>query len=264
MITFYLYEGKLLFFATICFIFTFYLYSLNKFQSAFLLAFFFIPILTEKMKQIIQSALLPFTIFTVGLILLGCEQAREPQNTEPQSTEQEKTEISVPLSHDTEPNAASEHTQIEAKIIEKSRTALHDLSQGNPLNIVRDVADLQLKAGDYLQQLQNTQNDLQHAINDKNVALLDTSLQDLKMQLTDFNQTLAQLNLKSQEVEHIRQKISQTNTQILASDLFNGAVDLKQVDVKQIEQQMTNIQAEMLKLATLLLPQKAHSTESAE
>ena len=132
------------------------------------------------------------------------------------------------------------------------------------MNIVRDVADLQLKAGDYLQQLQNTQNDLQHAINDKNVALLDTSLQDLKMQLTDFNQTLAQLNLKSQEVEHIRQKISQTNTQILASDLFNGAVDLKQIDVKQIEQQMTNIQAEMLKLATLLLPQKAHSTESAE
>ena len=103
MITFYLYEGKLLFFATICFIFTFYLYILNKFQSAFLLAFFFIPILTEKMKQIIQSALLPFTIFTVGLILLGCEQAREPQNTEPQSTEQEKTEISVPLSHDTNP-----------------------------------------------------------------------------------------------------------------------------------------------------------------
>lgn len=198
------------------------------------------------MKQIIQSALLPFTIFTAGLILLGCDQAREPQ-----STEQEKTEISTPA----EQNSSTQTS------VEKTQQAINDLSQGNPLNIVRDVADLQLKAGDYIQQLQTTQNDLQQALNDKNLTQIDSSLQNLKTQLTDFNQVLENLNLKSQEVENIRQKIEQANTQILASDLMQGKVDLSQVDLTKIENQMGNVQAEMLKLAALLLPQNTASDD---
>ena len=198
------------------------------------------------MKQIIQSALIPFTIFTAGLILLGCDQAREPQNPE-----QEKTEISVPSESNTSEQASTE----------PSNKVSSDLSQGNPLTIVRDVADFQLKAGDYIQQLQNTQNDVQQALNDKNLAALDSSIQHLKTQLTDFNQVLDNLNLKSEEVEKIRQKIEQANTQILASDLLNGKVDLSQVNVVKVEQQMTNIQAEMLKLASLLLPTNTDTNE---
>ncbi len=203
------------------------------------------------MKQIIQNALLPLTIFTTGLILLGCDQAREPQ-----VPEQEKTEISAPAEQH-----SSTHDSVEQVASDLSNKVITDLSQGNPLNIVRDVADVQLKAGDYIQQLHSIQNDLQQALNDKNLAELDSSIQNLKTQLTGFNQVLETLNLKSQEVDNIRQKIEEANTQILASDLLNGQVDLSQVNVAKVEQQMTTIQTEMLKLATLILPKNSESDE---
>ena len=43
------------------------------------------------------------------------------------------------------------------------------------------------------------------------------------------------------------------NQQVLASPLLNGQVDFSQVDLKKIESQMVSVQAEMLKLAGMLI-----------
>ena len=127
--------------------------------------------------------------------------------------------------------------------------------------IVRDVADMQLKAGEYVNQLKNTQTDLQSAINDKDQQQLQATAHTLQQQLTDFNQALRGLNLKSQEIDSIRQEIMRSNQQVLATPLLNGAVDFSQVDFKKIERQMSNIQMEMLKLASMMIPQSQNTAD---
>ena len=54
------------------------------------------------------------------------------------------------------------------------------------LYIVRDVADMQLKAGDTVTQLQETQNDLQTAIEQHDQQQLQHAATALQQQLTGF------------------------------------------------------------------------------
>ena len=185
------------------------------------------------MKKFIPKAVLPFAILSTGILLSGCEQASEPQSDDIQTTQ----------SADVAPNQPTE------------TTATADLKSGNMFYMVRDVADMQLKAGDYVAQLKQTQNELQTAINDKDQQQLQATAKTLQQQLTGFNQALTSLNLKSQEIDSIRQNILHANQQVLATPFLNGNIDLNQVDFKKIEQQMGSIQTEMIKLAGLMIPQ---------
>ncbi|MDN5512954.1 hypothetical protein [Acinetobacter sp.] len=190
------------------------------------------------MKKFIQNVVSPFVMFSAGLILIGCEQANTPDSTETQTSQ--SSEVSE--------QDAQELTT------ESTATPKAELKSGNMFYIVRDVADMQLKAGDYVEQLKQTQTDLQTAIEDKDQAQLQDSADTLKQQLTGFNQALSSLNLKSQEIESIRQDLLQANQQVLATPLLNGEINLAQVDFKKIEKQMGNIQLEMVKLASMMIP----------
>lgn len=185
------------------------------------------------MKKFIQKAVLPFAIFSTGILLSGCEQASEPQSNDIQTTQSADVALNQPT----------------------GTTATADLKSGNMFYMVRDVADMQLKAGDYVAQLKQTQNELQTAINDKDQQQLQATAKTLQQQLTGFNQALTSLNLKSQEIDSIRQNILHANQQVLATPLLNGNIDLNQLDFKKIEQQMGSIQTEMIKLAGMMIPQ---------
>ena len=185
------------------------------------------------MKKFIQKAVLPFAIFSTGILLSGCEQASEPQSDDIQTTQSADVALNQPT----------------------ETTATADLKSGNMFYMVRDVADMQLKAGDYVAQLKQTQNELQTAINDKDQKQLQATAKTLQQQLTGFNQALTSLNLKSQEIDSIRQNILHANQQVLATPFLNGNIDLNQLDFKKIEQQMGSIQTEMIKLAGMMIPQ---------
>ena len=185
------------------------------------------------MKKFIQKAVLPFAILSTGILLSGCEQASEPQSDDIQTTQSAAVALNQPT--------------------ETTDTA--DLKSGNMFYMVRDIADMQLKAGDYVAQLKQTQNELQTAINDKDQQQLQATAKTLQQQLTGFNQALTSLNLKSQEIDSIRQNILHANQQVLATPLLNGNIDLNQLDFKKIEQQMSSIQTEMIKLAGMMIPQ---------
>ncbi|MCG2608758.1 hypothetical protein LZZ98_09490 [Acinetobacter sp. SM34] len=190
------------------------------------------------MKKFIQNVVSPFVMFSAGLILIGCEQANTPDSTE---------------THTSQSSEVSEQDAQELST-ESTATPKAELKSGNMFYIVRDVADMQLKAGDYVEQLKQTQTDLQTAIEDKDQTQLQDSADTLKQQLTGFNQALSSLNLKSQEIESIRQDLLQANQQVLATPLLNGEINLAQVDFKKIEKQMGNIQLEMVKLASMMIP----------
>ena len=191
------------------------------------------------MKKFIQKAVLPFAILSTGILLSGCEQASEPQSDDIQTTQSAAVALNQPT--------------------ETTDTA--DLKSGNMFYMVRDIADMQLKAGDYVAQLKQTQNELQTAINDKDQQQLQATAKTLQQQLTGFNQALTSLNLKSQEIDSIRQNILHANQQVLATPFLNGNIDLNQLDFKKIEQQMGSIQTEMIKLAGLMIPQGQHKQD---
>lgn len=186
----------------------------------------------------------PFVMFSAGILLMGCEQANSPDSTENQTSQ--SSEVSEQVSK------------------ESAETSKAELKSGNMFYIVRDVADMQLKAGDYVEQLKQTQTDLETAINDKDQQQLQTTAKNLQQQLTGFNQALTGLNLKSQEIDSIRQNIMQANQQVLATPFLNGEVDLSQVDFKKIEKQMGSIQMEMIKLAGMIIPQGQDEPEQNE
>ncbi|WP_312088274.1 hypothetical protein [Acinetobacter variabilis] len=196
------------------------------------------------MSKILVNALLPFALFSSGILLMGCEQATEAPVEQEQST----------LSTDLKPVQQSDRTT----------TAQTELKSGNMFYMVRDVADLQFKAGSYVEQLKQTQIDLQTAVDTKDTQQLQATAGKLQQQLTGFNQALSELNLKSQEIDQVRSNIMSANQQVLASPLLNGQVDFSQVDLKKIESQMVSVQAEMLKLAGILIqnPDKDASSEA--
>ena len=193
------------------------------------------------MKKFIQNALAPIVILSAGLLLIACEPMPESSAEEMQTTESD--DVLIKASNDT------------------AKTSSAEVKSGNMFYIVRDVADMQLKAGEYVNQLKNTQTDLQSAINDKDQQQLQATAHTLQQQLTDFNQALRGLNLKSQEIDSIRQEIMRSNQQVLATPLLNGAVDFSRVDFKKIERQMSNIQMEMLKLASMMIPQSQNTAD---
>ncbi|CAB1220027.1 hypothetical protein [Acinetobacter bouvetii] len=197
------------------------------------------------MKKFIQNVVSPFVMFSAGLLLIGCEQANTPDATENEMSPSSDVSEQVSTPSATEP------------------TAKTDLKSGNMFYIVRDVADMQLKAGAYVEQLKQTQTDLETAINDKDQQQLQATAKNLQQQLTGFNQALSSLNLKSQEIDSIRQNVMQANQQVLATPFLNGEVDLTQVDFKKIEKQMGNIQLEMIKLAGMMIPEgQKYTSES--
>ena len=192
------------------------------------------------MSKILANAVLPFALFSSGILLMGCEQAVEAP------AEQADTTTS-----DLEP--ASQ---------QQSSTAQTELKSGNMFYMVRDVADLQLKAGSYVEQLKQTQTELQTAVEAKDTQQLQSTATQLQQQLSNFNQVLGNLNLKSQEIDQIRDNIMTANQQVLASPLLNGQVDFSQVNLKKIESQMVNVQSEMVKLAGLLIQNPDQKSES--
>jgi len=192
------------------------------------------------MSKILANAVLPFALFSSGILLMGCEQAVEAP------AEQADTTTS-----DLEP--ASQ---------QQSSAAQTELKSGNMFYMVRDVADLQLKAGSYVEQLKQTQTELQTAVEAKDTQQLESTATQLQQQLSSFNQVLGNLNLKSQEIDQIRDNIMTANQQVLASPLLNGQVDFSQVNLKKIESQMVNVQSEMVKLAGLLIQNPDQESEN--
>lgn len=191
------------------------------------------------MKKLLQNLVLPFALFSSGILLIGCEQATEPNQQDIQTETSEQNQ--------------SANTQSPEKA---------ELKSGNMLYIVRDVADMQLKAGEYATQLQETQSDLQAAIEQHDQQQLQEAATALQQQLTGFNNALNGLNLKTQEINDIREKLLSANQQVLASPFLNGQVDFSQVDFKKMQQQMGTIQSEMLKLAAMMIPQQAENDSS--
>lgn len=137
-----------------------------------------------------------------------------------------------------------------------------ELKSGNMFYLIRDVADLQLKAGGYVEQLQQTQAELQSAVDLKDHEKLQDSAAQLQKQLTGFNQALSSVHLKTQEISDIRKNILSANEDVLNSPFLNGQVDLSKVDLKKIEQQMVSIQSEMVKLAGMLISTRTGSASS--
>ena len=191
------------------------------------------------MKKLLQNLVLPFALFSSGILLIGCEQATEPNQ------------------QDIQTESSEQHQSANTQSPEKA-----ELKSGNMLYIVRDVADMQLKVGEYATQLQETQSDLQAAIEQHDQQQLQEAATALQQQLTGFNNALNGLNLKTQEINDIREKLLSANQQVLASPFLNGQVDFSQVDFKKMQQQMGTIQSEMLKLAAMMIPQQAENDSS--
>lgn len=181
------------------------------------------------MKNVSSKALLPFALLSSAFLLSACDQMNTAQ---------------TPTTDQDDSNATSNRTE---------NTTSAPLSSGNMFYIVRDVADLQLKAGQYIEQLNQTKSELQTALDAQDPQQLQILAIQLQQQLQGFNQTLSSLDLKTQEIDTIRQNLLTANQQVLASPFLNGQVDLSKVDFKKLEQQMGNIQTEMLKLAGMIL-----------
>ena len=190
------------------------------------------------MKKFLQGALLPFGIFAAGMALLGCEQAVQADAQETEGRQ------SAPAAEAAAPQA--------------------ELKNGSMLYMTRDVADLQLKAGSYAEQLQQSKSELQAALDQQDHAKLQQAAAELQQQLQGFNQALNSVNLTTQEISGIRQKLLAANEQALASPLLNGQAAFSPADFKQIEQQIGSIQSEMLKLAGMLMQSGNDGAESAK
>jgi hypothetical protein len=201
------------------------------------------------MKKLLQGAALPFIIFTSGILLLGCNQAAEQSRQQQETQQTESTQASDP--------ALEQKTEV----INKSSD---DLKSGNLFYIARDVADVQLKTGDYIEKLQQTQSDLQQAVQSKDHVVLQQTVKDLSRELQGFNTALISLDLKSQEIDGLRQQVLQSNQQLLNSSLLNGDLDISKVDFNKIEQQMNNIQMDMLKLASMMIPNSKNTASSEQ
>ena len=200
------------------------------------------------MKKLLQGAVLPFVIFISGMLLLGCNQAAE------QSRQQDGAQA-------IETAQMSENTSDSNNNNQSTAKSTENLKQGNMFYIARDVANVQLKTGDYVEKLQQSQSNLQQAIQSQNQAELQQSVKTLTRELQGFNTALISLDLKSQEIDGIRQQVLQANKQVLNSALLNGDLDISKVDFKKIEQQMNTIQLDMLKLAGMMIP--GSNTEQA-
>lgn len=186
------------------------------------------------MKNLAIKAIFSATALVTTFAFVGCDQV--PQ--ENQQVAEPNTEF--------EPNISDDANTTTPQDIQK-------LSSGNLFNIVRDVAQLQLKTDDYTALLKSSQNQLEQALQEKNTQQLQNTTADLKQNLHALHDTLKTLHLKSHEVDQIRQRLLNANQQLLKMPLLHGQLDISQLDIEKIEQQFNRIQMDMLKLATLVL-----------
>ncbi|WP_121974954.1 hypothetical protein [Acinetobacter stercoris] len=195
------------------------------------------------MKKLLQGAVLPFVIFTSGVLLLGCDQAQDHRSDQTQAEDQQSRDDSYSSNEqvNSKDDPADNHTSVRS-----------DLKSGNMFYIARDVADMQLKTGDYVRKLEQTQNDLQQAIESKDQHQLQKTATNLRYQLQGFSDALNALNLKSEEIDSIRGQVLRANKQVLDSPFLNGSTDFSKINFEKIEQQMNTIQSDMLKLAAML------------
>ena len=194
-------------------------------------------------NQSIKAILSAMTLVAV-FTLTGCDQV--PHDNE--QVEQE-SEFEQPAT------TANQDNSIE--MIKAQDT--QNLSHGDMLNIARDIAKLQLETDDYVTLLKQSQSSLEQAIQDQNVQQLQNTTGELKQELHGLHDTLLSLNLKSNEVDQIRQSLLTANQQLLSMPLLHGQLDIAQLDFAKIEKQFNTIQMDMVKLATLVLGNKDDS-----
>jgi CHAT domain-containing protein len=112
---------------------------------------------------------------------------------------------------------------------------------------------------DYVTLLKQSQSNLEQAIQDKNVQQLQSTRGEVNQELHKLHDALLSLNLKSDEVDQIRQNLLAANQQLLNMPLLHGQTDLSKIDFAKIEKQFNSIQMDMVKLATLVLGDKTDS-----
>ncbi|MHA3983443.1 hypothetical protein [Acinetobacter venetianus] len=190
------------------------------------------------------KALLSSITLLSAFALTGCDQAPQEDHT---NTQSEQT---------TEQNMSDEIIQ------SSSAQDTQNLSKGNMLNIARDIAKLQLETDDYIALLKQSQNSLEQAIQNKNVQQLKATTGDLNQELHGLHDTLLSLNLKSNEIDQIRQNLLVANQQLLNMPLLHGQFDLAKINFEQIEKQLNTIQMDMVKLASLVL-KSTNSTQNS-
>ncbi|MEC8568429.1 MAG: hypothetical protein VXY56_09140 [Pseudomonadota bacterium] len=191
------------------------------------------------------KALLSSITLLSAFVLTGCDQAPQEDHTNIQSEQS------------TEQNMSDEIIQ------SSSAQDTQNLSRGNMLNIARDIAKLQLETDDYIALLKQSQNSLEQAIQNKNVQQLKATSGDLNQELHGLHDTLLSLNLKSNEIDQIRQNLLVANQQLLNMPLLHGQFDLAKINFEQIEKQLNTIQMDMVKLASLVLNSTNNTQNSA-
>ncbi|NIE98013.1 hypothetical protein F3J02_16265 [Acinetobacter sp. Tr-809] len=198
------------------------------------------------MENLSLKAILSVSTLAAALTLTSCDQA-------PQDNEQaEKTTTFE------QADTASENEESATTVTQDSQP----LSRGNMLNIARDIAKLQIETDDYVTLLKQSQSNLEQAIQDKNVQSLQKTTAALNQELNGLHDALLALNLKSTEVDQIRQSLLSANQQLLNMPLLHGQTDLSKIDFAKIEKQFNTIQMDMVKLATLVLGNKAESEQT--
>lgn len=195
------------------------------------------------MEHFSIKAILSVTTLVSLLTLAGCDQVPHDNEQAEQNTEIEQ------------PNTTSENTERDTSIAQDTQ----NLSKGNMLNIARDIAKLQIETDDYVSLLKQSQSNLEQAIQDKNVQQLQSTTGELNQELHKLHDALLSLNLKSNEVDQIRQNLLAANQQLLNMPLLHGQTDFSKIDFAKIEKQFNSIQMDMVKLATLVLGDKADS-----
>ena len=190
------------------------------------------------------KALLSSMTLLSAFALTGCDQAPQEDHTNIQSEQ------------------ATEQNMSDEIIQSSSAQDTQNLSRGNMLNIARDIAKLQLETDDYIALLKQSQNSLEQAIQNKNVQQLKATSGDLNQELHGLHDTLLSLNLKSNEIDQIRQNLLVANQQLLNMPLLHGQFDLAKINFEQIEKQLNTIQMDMVKLASLVL-KSTNSTQNS-
>ncbi|RZG85130.1 hypothetical protein [Acinetobacter venetianus] len=191
------------------------------------------------------KALLSSITLLSAFALTGCDQAPQEDHTNIQSEQS------------TEQNMSDEIIQ------SSSAQDTQNLSRGDMLNIARDITKLQLETDDYIALLKQSQNSLEQAIQNKNVQQLKATTGDLNQELHGLHDTLLSLNLKSNEIDQIRQNLLVANQQLLNMPLLHGQFDLAKINFEQIEKQLNTIQMDMVKLASLVLKSTNNTQNSA-
>jgi hypothetical protein len=183
------------------------------------------------------TAILTTSTLAAALALAGCDQTPQDNEQAEQTTEPKQ---SITVAQDQERDITTAQQS-------------QNLSRGNMLNIARDIAKLQIETDDYVTLLKQSQSNLEQAIQDKNVQKLQSTTGELNQELHNLHDALLSLNLKSNEVDQIRQSLLSANQQLLNMPLLHGQTDLSKIDFAKIEKQFNTIQMDMVKLATLVL-----------